>query len=625
MAAGSSRDGSTLGASKPPNTARWQSSATTELQRLVLPPCHTPSVRSTTPPKESAGAADFDLSTTHVMIVVPKRDEVRAAASVFGFDFSRPDELIGDRYETWTVTVAGLLCTIVLADRQGSTNLALATAAGLSACDPALSICVGTAAGRDRATSYLDVVIAGSVLDASEWRAEPAGMAPQWEDKFEPGASVRHDVSQFLNRRDWHPDALATLKAAPVEAGEEVVLAEAAEGWPRLHDGWVVTTDFLHQDPQLLGVLWNVHARLRAVDMETAGFVKACEGDSRKRLWCVIRAVSDYGTKESKRDSLRPAAGLAAAIICREFVVHGLQRSHPLATHPKESGQTALSDQNFFAGSSILSYVKSSLSDVAGVALDHLALEGGPTVRDVVAMHSGLGVADGVLAAALDQARERYFTEKYLDYEDQADVRGHVGPTWADEVQLALDETGVELSNSDVLYVGVGTGRDLSLVCPNFATLAGVDISSRMLERAQSVEHRLRPVHGTAEQLVGIGDSSVDVYLSLRTYQSSLFDASSSLAQAYRVLRPGGSIVLSIPASFVDKGPRGELRVVPGLLVPGSTVVDPERPRRIGSRIIRQMERLMFERIGFHQWDTDLYIYARKRPGGHGIDTPSLS
>jgi ubiquinone/menaquinone biosynthesis C-methylase UbiE len=213
----------------------------------------------------------------------------------------------------------------------------------------------------------------------------------------------------------------------------------------------------------------------------------------------------------------------------------------------------------------------------------------------------------------LQDIRRKYFTQKYLDYDDEADVRSVIGDTWADDVSEAYAFLGCDVSKCDVLYVGVGTGRDLMLVCPSFRSLKGVDLSREMLDRAVERQRALIPVVDTAEELRHIDDESTDLYLSLRVYQSSLLDTHAALRQAIRVLRPGGSLVLSIPGGYVDRASDGELQVVPGLLGAGSSVADRNQPRRIATSVLEQLENLTFERIGFHQRGTDIYVYARKR------------
>jgi nucleoside phosphorylase len=162
---------------------------------------------------------------------------------------------------------------------QGSTKSALATKLALDEYDPSLVLFVGTAAGRESKTSYLDVVLATAVLDASEWRTEPGGVEPQWEEKFEPPRESAHDIDVFGKKTDWHERCHGYLKDAASVLLAPKGAAELPEGWPHVHDDWVVTTGFLPEDPDFLERIWGMHARLRVVDMESAGFARACKGD----------------------------------------------------------------------------------------------------------------------------------------------------------------------------------------------------------------------------------------------------------------------------------------------------------------------------------------------------------
>jgi nucleoside phosphorylase/SAM-dependent methyltransferase len=552
-----------------------------------------------------------DSSRIHVLLVIPKRDELRAAGAVFEFS---PDDstLLNDTYETWGLQLGELSAQVVLADAQGTDTVALATRSALDKFDPSIAICLGTAAGREPETSYLDVVIATAVLDASEWRAVQGRLEPQWTPPREPSREVLHDIDGFVKRKDWQQECRRWLDAALGDLDAQAP-SDVLKGWPRVHDGWAVTTRFLHQDPRRLKRIWRLHTRLRAVDMETAGFVHACRGDSRRRPWFVLRAVSDYGTRESKRDELRASAGAAAAAVSRSLIERGLRRAHPLTVDPKESGDARLSEDSLFTRLTMPSFLAEQLPKRLGVAIEVNSLTAELTVSDLAALCSNDEQSATTVHQVLDDLRETYFTRKYIDYDDEADVRGHTGPAWMEDVLHAYDFVGIDPAQADILYVGVGTGRDLPLVCPEFKSLTGVDISTEMLKRAKQVQPDMTTVRDCAEDLTNIGAQTVDLYLSLRTYQSSLFDVAAALRQALRVLRGGGSLVLSIPGGFLDRTSNDGLRYVPGLLIPGSNVVDRGFPRRIAERVLSQLENLTFERIGFHQRETDLYIYARKR------------
>lgn len=97
----------------------------------------------------------------------------------------------------------------------------------------------------------------------------------------------------------------------------------------------------------------------------------------------------------------------------------------------------------------------------------------------------------------------------------------------------------------DVLEVAVGTGRDLPYY-PAGTRLTGIDLSPGMLaiarERAKSlgVEADLRV--GDAQALE-FGDASFDTVLCLISL-CNIPDHRTAIAEMYRVLRPGGRLIL---------------------------------------------------------------------------------
>jgi hypothetical protein len=54
----------------------------------------------------------------HVLLLVPKRDELRAAAAVFGFSVDAPEALLGE-YETWQLRLGELSLRVLLVGRAG--------------------------------------------------------------------------------------------------------------------------------------------------------------------------------------------------------------------------------------------------------------------------------------------------------------------------------------------------------------------------------------------------------------------------------------------------------------------------------------------------------------------------
>ena len=110
--------------------------------------------------------------------------------------------------------------------------------------------------------------------------------------------------------------------------------------------------------------------------------------------------------------------------------------------------------------------------------------------------------------------------------------------------QVAADAAG---PGGDILVVGVGTGLELSLLPANL-NVTGIDISAPMLREARARVERKRLGQVKALQVMDaqalqFADASFDV--ALAPYVMSVVPAPArALDEAWRILRPGGSLVI---------------------------------------------------------------------------------
>ena len=104
-----------------------------------------------------------------------------------------------------------------------------------------------------------------------------------------------------------------------------------------------------------------------------------------------------------------------------------------------------------------------------------------------------------------------------------------------------------------------------------------------------------------------IKNSSFDLYLSLRTYQSTLFEIENSVFEAYRVLRPGGSIIISVSNAHKAKD-----SIVQGILRGNGKEVDFDLPYSIANQIRSNLTRLSFQNIGLSTGYNEIYIFGVK-------------
>ena len=167
-------------------------------------------------------------------------------------------------------------------------------------------------------------------------------------------------------------------------------------------------------------------------------------------------------------------------------------------------------------------------------------------------------------------------------------------PEWKQDLISILKRMGVDpLENFRVINVGVGNGIEGEGVLDRLSSLTLVDIAPRSLEAARSRLPRANAFVAAAERLKPIREFSQDVYLSLRTYQSSYFDIVRAIREGDRVLRPGGAFVISVANAFVGE----EGAVLPGLVIPHTGIIC-DRPFEVAEKIRRHLTLLRFDDVG---------------------------
>lgn len=195
------------------------------------------------------------------------------------------------------------------------------------------------------------------------------------------------------------------------------------------------------------------------------------------------------------------------------------------------------------------------------------------------------------------------------------DAAHYLGQKLFEPERLLLARVGERWRETDMLDIGVGTGRTSYTFAPRCRTYVGVDYSEPMLEHARALVHEdetVSFVHLDARRLTTLG----------RTFDVALFsfngidsappdDRRLILDEVYRVLRPGGVFMMSshsihgLPLRSPLRDLRSEprlraLRALPGML-------------RFAARVAmvnRSLDLPELERCG----------WAMIRDGSHGFD-----
>lgn len=227
------------------------------------------------------------------------------------------------------------------------------------------------------------------------------------------------------------------------------------------------------------------------------------------------------------------------------------------------------------------------------------------------------------IPALVTNARAFAFDKKYgVNLTEETDERHQMGITqWNEEFSDILQSLGVEAEISNLLCVGPGPGLEGEGIYDTFASGTVLDISKTAIQRfVDRFGDKLDAIDGDAEippdRLL---HSNFDVYISLKTYQSSFFDIQKAVAACHKSLRAGGIAIISVPRFTMSNG-----RTIPGLkrtnynfleARAGGTYQPPDAgyPYDLLKAISQQLHLKLFGDVRFHTGMAEHYITARKR------------
>jgi len=257
----------------------------------------------------------------------------------------------------------------------------------------------------------------------------------------------------------------------------------------------------------------------------------------------------------------------------------------------------------------------------AGLNIDHVNFCDDLTINDLEIMCSKTyypSWSREKVRSVLRQARSVAFTAKYATPNDEdektVDIKklgiSNIKP-WSEYFENLLNNLDIsDLNSVGILDVGLGNGYAYSSVFSKLHSFTGVDISEKALGYAQDKFPQLNAFVNDAEDLTDIQTSSIDLYISLRTYQSTLFDKRLAVHEAHRVLRSGGKVIISIPIMFL--GTEGE--AIDGLIPPGSTnAPDMDYANDMVSQVEHLLHVLNFTHVGTNRDSPfEIFVYGTR-------------
>ena len=145
-------------------------------------------------------------------------------------------------------------------------------------------------------------------------------------------------------------------------------------------------------------------------------------------------------------------------------------------------------------------------------------------------------------------AYQSQYTDAMLSGMQSAYGQGFLSPGGADELRRMVD--GIEVEGRDVLDVGCGVGGAGILLAGEYgaASVLGIDLEARTLEMgraavaAAGLSDRIT-LELVAPDTIPLPDSSFDMMLAKDVF-CHVADRTAIVAEVFRVLRPGGALVI---------------------------------------------------------------------------------
>lgn len=196
------------------------------------------------------------------------------------------------------------------------------------------------------------------------------------------------------------------------------------------------------------------------------------------------------------------------------------------------------------------------------------------------------------------------FNSKYGSYTYLDDARS-LDPDWKENfISFYKRSSAIPIFANNILNVGVGNGHEATILFSNCAHVTFVDIAQAGLEQIKRKKSSSKIIVSNADDLSSIPDNHYDLYVSLRTFNSSFFDIKNAVSEAHRVLKPNAIIIVSVANGFLCPDQRC---IIPGLIIPGTEFVDIYRGIDTVKLMQKEFLQARFNNFRLFPTNTELY------------------
>lgn len=209
--------------------------------------------------------------------------------------------------------------------------------------------------------------------------------------------------------------------------------------------------------------------------------------------------------------------------------------------------------------------------------------------------------------SAVHNAVSEAFNSKYGAYNYSDDTRS-LDLNWKESFMSFYKRSSARpMSTINILNVGVGSGHEAIALFSNCTRVTFVDIAQGGLEKIKEQIPLSKVIVSNAVDLSSIPDNSHELYVSLRTYNSSFFDVKETISEAHRVLKPNAVIIISVANGFLCPE---QHCIIPGLIIPGTEFVDIYRGMDTTKLIHTEFIQAGFKNIQIYPTNTEIYLSA---------------
>lgn len=267
-----------------------------------------------------------------LLILTPKDVEFVACLRAFSIPAGIQPVHIG-ACRLWCVDIEGMRVGIATIGSDGNVEAAVEIGMLVQEVSFPAAVLVGMAAGVQGQVALGDLVVSRHVIAYESVRLTNEG--PKTRAKHY--AEDPRMTQPLATLQQTHPRWSQQMRSSCLTALDETDYASSEahkllSNWhAQISGGTLLAGSQLVEDGSVPELRDKHHDRVRALEMEGAGFAHACEVHGRR--WLIVRGVADFG-EEGREKHWQFLAAYAAAAFVRDFVLTG---EMTLLDHPVRS------------------------------------------------------------------------------------------------------------------------------------------------------------------------------------------------------------------------------------------------------------------------------------------------